>query len=217
MSHALARPDDSPQRRFLTIADDLHRAHFIAWAIALGEAAIDTLYDGELGRYYDRSSGKDDAFELLLAEHADELAELHLSGAALRRYIVAWATWRQLPAALRTGLGVVKLNTLATLPATSERVRFARLAAEEELTAEQLDAAVAAFRAQEGLVVQARGRRRKPEALKLTAAAGRTLGKVAAIESKALAGLEPDHLDALRLQLVALRDGADVLLQRLGR
>ncbi len=125
----------------------LNRTAFLTYALEVGRYLIATWFDDDLKVYRDRRSPHHGAFESLLRERREALADLNLSAYTLRNYMLANAVWRELPESVRTRLDLTHLHLLATIPDSITRARLAHEAAEQRWPTRELDRAIEAERA----------------------------------------------------------------------
>jgi hypothetical protein len=125
----------------------LNRTAFLTYALEVGRYLIATWFDDDLQVYRDRRSPHHGAFETLLRDRREALADLHLAPNTLRNYMLANAVWRELPEGVRTRLDLTHLHLLATIPDSVTRARLAHQAAEHGWPTRELDRAIDAERA----------------------------------------------------------------------
>ena len=75
----------------------LSRTALLDYALKIGGYLVETYFDNDVGAYFDKSRYKASSFADLLDNHAEDLADLDLSGTTLRNYIAAWNVHENLP------------------------------------------------------------------------------------------------------------------------
>jgi hypothetical protein len=168
---------DSRLQRFLDRAEQIRRDHVITGALELGKAAVDELFDGDLGRARDRQMAQDHPLAELLAHHADRLAFLRLTVDQIRTAMTAYEVNLSLPPTAQGGLQASQLRTLASVPSSADRARLANRAVSENWTVEATEQAVADFKRTQGIAGKG-GRKPLPLAVKAIAAAQRNLQRL---------------------------------------
>lgn len=209
---ALAPTDADRFQRFLDRAEQIRHDHMIAGVLALGRAAVEELYDGEVARIHDRAAARDEPLAVLAQQFAERMAWLGLNLDRIRAAIRAWEVDRQLPPAAQGQLLPTQLRALAVVPSPADRARLALKAVDASWTAAQTADEVGAYRLRTGLVGKG-GRKPQPAVLKQAAAAHRKLEQLG--EPEQLAELALAQRVALRQELRAIKAAAELWLGRL--
>jgi hypothetical protein len=212
-------------QRFLDRAEQIRHDHVIAGVLALGEAAIQELYDGDIARSHDRAAARDEPLALLAEQYAERLTWLGLSVDRIRTAMRAWEVDRQLPPAAKGQLLPSQLRVLSVVPSPADRARLALQALDGAWTTAQTAEQVGTYRQETGLAAKG-GRVPQAAAVKLAAAAQRSLARLSepevlgdptsADKPAALWSLPLAQRVALRQELERVKAAAEQWLVRLG-
>ena len=183
--------------------------HLIAGVLALGQAAVDELYAGDLTATRDRAAAYDAPLRLLLDQYGDRLAFLGVSVDQVRAAIRAWDINQSLPRDVQGLLTPSHLRALAVVPSVADRAELAVRALEQTWTVDKTEAEVAQFRLRHGLVGKG-GRPPLPQVVKHASAVQRA---VKALGKKPdYKGLDDKARGQLRKELEAARAVLDTWL-----
>ena len=115
-TNALADVSDALLDAAVEHLRQLAHVALVEFAVAAGRYVVDTFFDGNIGKFFDRSSSKATSFNALCTRRAEELEAIGLSQSTLRRYVHAYDTWRHLPDEARTNLSLHTLELLRKVP-----------------------------------------------------------------------------------------------------
>lgn len=196
-------------QRFVDRVEQIRTQHLIAGVLALGQAAVDELYAGDLAATRDRAAAYEAPLRLLLDHYGDRLAFLGVTVDQVRAAIRAWEVNLSLPRDVQGQLTPSHLRALAVVPTVADRAELAVRALEQTWTVDKTEAEVAQFRLRHGLVGKG-GRPPLPEAVKRAGAlqrAAKALGKKPDYK-----GLDDRARAQLRQELEAARAVLDMWL-----
>ena len=138
-------------QRFVARVEQIRTQHLIAGVLALGQAAVDELYAGDLAATRDRTAAFDTPLRLLLDQYGERLAFLGVTVDQVRAAIRAWDINLSLPHGVQGQLTPSHLRALAVVPSVADRAELAVRALEQTWTVDKTEAEVAQFRLRHGL------------------------------------------------------------------
>lgn len=178
------------------------RHSLATYAVAIGRTIIERCFGGSFGDYYERRSNKTGSFNQLCELRREELAALGLSRGTLRRYIVAWDRYRQLPPSVQQAMTLTTLELLGTVPDPFVRGKIAYTAVREGWDTATLRDEVAKARDELRPAPSPPARQPMAAGEREVRALLRSAGKVVA-QREAVQALPPDRLLELRSELAA--------------
>lgn len=151
-------PTSRPYDHVIDALRALSRNARLQYTLSVGDLLLREFWDNDIFEYSNRQKETGSGFESMLKERADDLEDLQLPAATLRRHIRATIVWRQLPNSSREQLDLPVLNALTEVPDTTQRARFAMQAAQEQLRGKEMKARIGTWQQS-----MRRGERRGPK------------------------------------------------------
>jgi len=200
-------------QRFVDRVEQIRTQHLIAGVLALGQAAVDELYAGDLAATRDRAAAYEAPLRLLLDQHGERLAFLGVTVEQVRAAIRAWDVNLSLPRDVQGQLTPSHLRALAVVGSVADRAELAVRALEQTWTVDKTEDEVAEFRQRHGLVGKG-GRPPLPVAVKRVGAVQRAVKALG--KKPELKDLDDKARGRLRKDLLAARVVLDAWLAGLG-
>ncbi len=197
---------------FLARVETIRTQHLIAGVLALGRAAVEELYAGDLAATRDRSAAQDAPLRLLLEQHGDRLAFLGVSLDQVRAAIRAWDINLSLPRAIQGQLSPSHLKALAVVGSVADRAQLAVRAVDQSWSLDRTEVEVSQFRHEHGLLGKG-GRPPLHATVKQAGAVGRAVKALG--KKPQLKGLDDKARTQLRKDLEAARAALEAWLAAL--